>query len=254
MKGVTLIGSTSAAVLLAGAALLFAGPLDPPSGPVSGTYKTLTEVEPRIAISSANTPGDATSLYKITKPGSYYLTGNVTGKSGRYGIYIEADKVTIDLSGFTLSGVAGSLDGIQGYEGIRDTTIRNGAVSGWARSGIYIGGGAYGYASGVHIEDVYASDNTYVGISARLLRRPVRDRAVHRAGQRLERHRGEHRRRDRVVHRRGEHRKRDCALGRRHRARLRLGHEREGRHRCRQRRGQRVLAPPQCRKRDPGQQ
>ena len=41
-----------------GAAISIGGPLNPPSGPISSTYKTLTEVEPRILINDVNTPGD----------------------------------------------------------------------------------------------------------------------------------------------------------------------------------------------------
>jgi hypothetical protein len=79
---VACIAITSTA-LLAASAILTAGPLGPPAGPVASSYKTLTEVEPRTAINAANTPGDATSLFKITQPGSYYLTGNITGSSSQ---------------------------------------------------------------------------------------------------------------------------------------------------------------------------
>ena len=51
--------------------------LDPPVGPITSTFKTLTEVEPRIAINATNTPGDADSIYIISQPGSYYMTGNI---------------------------------------------------------------------------------------------------------------------------------------------------------------------------------
>ena len=126
-----------ATVLGAAAILSNAGPLDPPSGAVSSTYKTLTEVEPRIAINATNTPGDADSLFKITQPGSYYLTGDITGVSGRRGIEIASSNVTIDLRGFALQGVGGSLQGIasqgSGHAGI---VIRNGLVTGWGASGI----------------------------------------------------------------------------------------------------------------------
>ncbi|HRJ49802.1 MAG TPA: hypothetical protein PKU91_04680, partial [Phycisphaerales bacterium] len=87
-----------------GAMAVSAGPLDPPAGPVAGTYKTLTEVEPRIAINAVNTPGGANSLFRITQPGSYYLTGNITGVIGKHGIEIAASGVTIDLMGFDLQG------------------------------------------------------------------------------------------------------------------------------------------------------
>ena len=114
-----------------------AGPLDPPAGTVNSTYKTLTEVEPRIAINAANTPGDADSLFRISQPGSYYLTANVTGVPGKSGIEIATSNgVTIDLMGFSMVGVAGSLDGIttSGVQGL--ITVRNGAVGGWGDDGI----------------------------------------------------------------------------------------------------------------------
>src|SRR6185436_9128761 len=77
-----------------------AGPLDPPPGPIAPTYKTLTEVEPRVALSAANTPGDANSIYRITRTGSYYLADHLFGQPGKHGIEIDANGVTIDLNGF----------------------------------------------------------------------------------------------------------------------------------------------------------
>ena len=53
------------------------GPLDPPDGPITPTYKTLTEVEPRIPLNAETAPGDADYLFNIPKSGSYYLTGNI---------------------------------------------------------------------------------------------------------------------------------------------------------------------------------
>src|SRR5262245_7050708 len=84
----------SALALAATAGLLVAGPLTPPACPVASSYKTLAEVEPRVAINAANTPGTGTCLFKITAPGSYYLTGNITGASGRHGIEISSSNVT----------------------------------------------------------------------------------------------------------------------------------------------------------------
>ena len=52
--------------------------------------KTLDQVEARIPIDATNTPGDATSSFKIIAPGSYYLTGNVTGESGKNGLSVAA--------------------------------------------------------------------------------------------------------------------------------------------------------------------
>jgi parallel beta-helix repeat protein len=122
----------------------FAGPLSPPLGPVSPTYKTLTEVEPRISISSANTPGDSDatpSTFKIAQPGSYYLAGNLTGQTGRIGIEIDADGVTLDLNGFSLTGVAGSLDGVRVTPGRRGITVRNGTLRAWGGAGLSAVGG-----------------------------------------------------------------------------------------------------------------
>ncbi|MBN8616615.1 MAG: hypothetical protein J0L92_38875, partial [Deltaproteobacteria bacterium] len=79
-----------------------------PAGAVSATMKSLAEVEPRTAINSTNTPGDANSVYRISQPGSYYLTGNVQGALGKSGIQITSSNVTLDLNGFSLEGVAGA--------------------------------------------------------------------------------------------------------------------------------------------------
>jgi hypothetical protein len=57
------------AVILLQSAVVMAGPLTPPAGPIAATMKTISEVEPRTAINAVNTPGDANSLYKITQPG-----------------------------------------------------------------------------------------------------------------------------------------------------------------------------------------
>jgi len=114
-----------------------AGPITPPPGPVTGTYKTLVEVEPRIAINATNTPGDndaSPSVFKITAPGSYYLTANVAGVSGKHGIEIAISGVTIDLNGFHMKGVPGSLDAIACSGDAM--TVRNGVVEAWGGRGI----------------------------------------------------------------------------------------------------------------------
>ena len=48
-------------------AVVLAGDLTPPAGPVVSTMKDLDEVEPRIAINAVNTPGDATNSFIISQ-------------------------------------------------------------------------------------------------------------------------------------------------------------------------------------------
>src|SRR6186713_1252076 len=103
MKTPSRSGALMCAFFFAQSISLFAqGPLTPPLGPPAPTMKTLDQVEPRKPIDATNTPGDADSLFKITQPGSYYLTANVTGVNAKYGIEIAASGVTVDLNGFDL--------------------------------------------------------------------------------------------------------------------------------------------------------
>jgi len=155
---------TAAALTLTAAGLLFAGPLNPPVGPVTSTYKTLTEVEPRIAINATNTPGDANSLFKITQPGSYYLTGNITGVAGKHGVEITASGVTLDLMGFDLSGIPamGAFDGVSvAINSLTNITVRNGSVRGWGDEGVDFFAFA---AANSAILDIRASGNAGNGI------------------------------------------------------------------------------------------
>lgn len=123
----------SAVVLVAVAGVLIAGPLNPPAGPVTGTYKTLTDVEPRIAINATNTPGDADatpSTFKITQSGSYYLTGNVTLSGGRSAIEVTASGVTIDLNGFQIFSFGGAEGVVVTNASAERITIRDGVMIG----------------------------------------------------------------------------------------------------------------------------
>ncbi|MGE3107741.1 MAG: right-handed parallel beta-helix repeat-containing protein [Phycisphaerales bacterium] len=147
-------------------ALLVAGPLDPPAGAVAPTYKTLTEVEPRTAISATNTPGDADSLFRITQPGSYYLTGSIQGVAGKHGIEIAASDVTIDLNGFEVVGTTGIgfFSGVTiGPSGLSNITVLNGTVRGWEGDAGVDLFGAFG-ASGLRVQGVLATGNTNAGI------------------------------------------------------------------------------------------
>jgi hypothetical protein len=110
--------------------LLYGGPLDPPAGPVSSTYKTLNEIEPRTPISALPVT--------ITQPGSYYLTGSLTGVPGQSGITVNASDVSIDLKGFTLQGVPGSLNGITPglAPGLTNLTVSGGTIRSWGGDGL----------------------------------------------------------------------------------------------------------------------
>jgi hypothetical protein len=148
-----------------------AGRLDPPGAP-DPTGKTLTEVEPRTAISTENTPGDGDALFRITVPGSYYLTGNVLGEVGKHGIEIATSNVTIDLMGLSLLGVEESLSGIF-KSGTQDRlTIRNGIIFGWGQMGIDLS--TDGKGTGYIVEDVISSSNGQHGIRLCLLIRSGR--------------------------------------------------------------------------------
>ncbi len=116
---------------------IFAGDLNPPAGSVAPTMKSLSDVEPRTAISAATTPGDGDSTFRIAVPGSYYLKGNVAGEASKAGIEIAASNVSVDLMGFELQGVAGSLQGIRvTVVNTVNVSIRNGAVRGWGGAGV----------------------------------------------------------------------------------------------------------------------
>ncbi|MFM9957443.1 MAG: right-handed parallel beta-helix repeat-containing protein [Phycisphaerales bacterium] len=147
----------AAVALCVAGAVVEAGPINPPAGPVAPTPGP----EPRIAINAANTAGDTNSLFRIAQPGSYYLTGNVTGEAAKYGIEIAASGVTIDLNGFDLLGVAGSLDGIAATGGNqRNITIRNGSVRNWGGDGIDL----FTTTNLSRVEGVHSSGNVGDGI------------------------------------------------------------------------------------------
>jgi parallel beta-helix repeat protein len=114
-------------VVAAYAGVVRGGPLDPPSSP-SPSMKTLDQVEPRQPISSLP--------YTIAGAGSYYVTSNLVGSVSQYGIRITSDNVTLDLSGYTLIGVPGSLDGVGVTGAHRNIVVRNGTVREWGGDGV----------------------------------------------------------------------------------------------------------------------
>lgn len=137
------------------ATLVLGGNLMPPPGPVAPTMKTLSEVEPRIAINAMNTPGDATAVYIISQPGSYYLAADVVGTAGKDGIKVTAasGSVSIDLKGFALRGVAGSGNGLNSVVGI-DTNLDclHGMIQAWGGDGMQLNGSGH-----VNLQDIVIS-------------------------------------------------------------------------------------------------
>lgn len=126
------------------------GSLTPPGSPAP-TMKTLSEIEPRTAISSLP--------YTISAPGSYYVTGNFSNLTG---ISINTGNVTLDLNGFVLQG-PGTGAGVLINGNYTNIVIRNGTLINWNR-------GADGYTGAsphnVVYENLTVSGNVYQGIAA----------------------------------------------------------------------------------------
>lgn len=74
--------------------------------------------------------------YKITQSGSYKLSGNLVVPPNTDGIDINADNVTLDLGGFSISAAQSGGTGVQsaGHSGV---TVRDGTVTGFA-SGVSV--------------------------------------------------------------------------------------------------------------------
>lgn len=126
----------------AGALIVFAGPTDPPAGPVGDTlptlgYKTLFQAEPRTPISQDDIP------LTITTPGSYYLTENLFAVGfGDNVITISSDDVTLDLMGFMIDGATEVSLAINGIEigpspDKHSVCVRNGSIRDCEEYGVY---------------------------------------------------------------------------------------------------------------------
>ncbi|MBS0196885.1 MAG: right-handed parallel beta-helix repeat-containing protein [Planctomycetes bacterium] len=157
----------SVASLATATGLLVAGPLDPPPGAIAPTMKTLSEIEPRIAINAINTPGDGSwtatpSMFKISSPGSYYLTANIVTEAGKSAIEIASGDVTLDLNGFSIDGAGSVFPAIRSTVAARNVTIRNGTVRGSGDDGIDLNDD--GQITGSLIEGINASQNLQAGI------------------------------------------------------------------------------------------
>ena len=140
------------------------GALSPPGAP-GPTMKSLDELASRLEAANAKLDqADAkaekripiSSLpFTIDAPGSYYLTGNLTGVAGQNGITIAAKHVTVDLNGFRLAGPG--QNGV--FSSAEQIAVRNGSIDGWSISGIASAG------KGALIDNIRASQNSFNGIS-----------------------------------------------------------------------------------------
>lgn len=133
-----------------------------PTGAPAPSLKSLAQVEPRLPVQSL--PGDASNQFIISAPGSYYLTGNITGEAGKVGIRILSSNVTLDLSGFALNGLPTSNHGIGinvGNVSADHIRIFNGTINGWGGRGIYSVGTAAVYD--LQVSDVVIS-NCFAGV------------------------------------------------------------------------------------------
>ncbi|MGH7133577.1 MAG: hypothetical protein ACREJO_16730 [Phycisphaerales bacterium] len=177
------IAAIVSACALGVAAIIAAGPLNAPAGPVGPTYKTLGEIEPRIAINTLAGTGGPTWSYAISQPGSYYLTANLTGEPGKHVLRVGASNVTIDLNGFAIDGSAGAIRGIDGNTlepnnvTVRNGTIRNctdtaissdATVSGWRIEGVRVSSCGSGIFAARHsvVRDCSVMFCSGTGISA----------------------------------------------------------------------------------------
>ncbi len=141
---------------LAFTSLALAGPLSPPVGPVASTSKPIGEIETRIAINSINTPGDndaSPSVFKITQPGSYYLSSSFSVPNATRGIEITANNVTIDLNGFTITGQTGSINAIANSGATDNVSILNGTIQSFGGTAVNLSAVAYGRIENVTVQN-----------------------------------------------------------------------------------------------------
>ena len=130
------------------------GSLTPPGAPAP-TMKSLDQIEARTPISSVP--------FTISTSGSYYLTANLSVATGN-AITINADGVTLDLNGFTISSTQASPNAsgiLLGGSGSRtNIAISNGIIA----SGVTNSGGTYS-GSGFNFGIFYLSPPSNVRVS-----------------------------------------------------------------------------------------
>lgn len=95
---------------------------------------TSSDGDPRTPLSQP-----ASLPLRITRPGSYYLTENITGTALANGIEITTSHVTLDLNGFAVLGVPGSHYGIRAAlfrSNLENIVVKNGTVANWGYMGV----------------------------------------------------------------------------------------------------------------------
>jgi len=133
------------------------GSLTPPGAP-GGTFKTLSQVEPRFPISDFQT--------NLTVSGSYYLTTNLfSGANVNDAINIRTNvsNITIDLNGFSIISTnagGGSPVAVRISEGT-NIVVRNGQIWGFDR-----GVRAEGLFYGIVVENLHIHNTRRSGIEA----------------------------------------------------------------------------------------
>ncbi|MFG0258683.1 MAG: right-handed parallel beta-helix repeat-containing protein [Phycisphaerales bacterium JB043] len=96
-----------------------AGDLTPPSGPVQETDRVTLNAQ-------------VISLpYTISSPGSYVLTSDFSSAAFANGIKIDANDVTLDLNGFSITNTGPGTSGIFVDPNVLNVTIKNGSVIDW---------------------------------------------------------------------------------------------------------------------------
>src|SRR5882757_9770403 len=110
------------------------GPLTPPGAPTP-SMKSLDQIDAHIDVAAGEKRipiAGGTGPFVISSPGSYFLTGDLTGSSGAHVIEIITDRVTLDLNGYSLIGVSGSRAGVA-VTGVHSAIkIRGGTIVGVA--------------------------------------------------------------------------------------------------------------------------
>ncbi len=74
--------------------------------------------------------------FTISRPGSYFITRDLMGVASAGGITIDSSDVSLDLNGFTLRGVSGSLSGIVVPGQRVNIEVRNGGIRSWGSHGL----------------------------------------------------------------------------------------------------------------------